>query len=70
MEETQLYERVALLEHRISLVEQQYQSIDSKLDQLMALKDKGFGAFWLATGVIGFFGMSIFNNVRDWVKGW
>lgn len=51
-------ERLAILETKMDASERHLQSMDAKLDDLLALRHKGVGAFWLAsaltgTGIIG-----------------
>jgi len=52
-------ERIAALEVRVAEVQQQQKVINDKLDELLAMRNKGLGAFWLAstllgTGIVGF----------------
>lgn len=52
-------ERIATLEVRLSAVETKQDEINGKLDDLLAMRNKGIGAFWLAstllgTGIVGF----------------
>lgn len=52
-------ERIATLEVRLSAVEAKQDEINAKLDDLLAMRNKGIGAFWLAstllgTGIVGF----------------
>lgn len=52
-------ERIAALEVRVSDVQKKQQEINDKLDELLAMRNKGIGAFWLAstllgTGIVGF----------------
>lgn len=52
-------ERIAALEVRVSEIQKQQQEINNKLDELLCLRNKGVGAFWLTsallgTGIIGF----------------
>lgn len=52
-------ERIAALEVRVSEVQKIQQEINSKLDDLLAIRNRGIGAFWLAatllgTGIVGF----------------
>lgn len=53
-------ERIAAMEVKLAVVEEKVDRMDEKLDQLLELRYKGAGAFWLAsailgTGIIGFF---------------
>lgn len=52
-------ERIASLEVRVSDVQTKQGQINDKLDELLAMRNKGIGAFWLAstllgTGIVGF----------------
>lgn len=52
-------ERISALEVRVSDIQKQQQEINNKLDELLGLRNKGVGAFWLAsallgTGIVGF----------------
>lgn len=62
-------ERLALLEYKDQLREEKLEEICKKLDDLLALRNKGLGAFWLAsaligTGIVG----SIFTFLM-WLRG-
>lgn len=46
-------ERLAALETQQSLMAVQMNQIDTKLDDLLALRHKGVGAFWLASSLLG-----------------
>lgn len=51
-------ERIAILETKFEEVQKDLTKIGSKLDELLELKSRGFGAFWLVglifgSGVIG-----------------
>ena len=61
-------ERLAIVEHRLSAVEKNYQGIDQKLDQLISLRDKGVGAFWVASALAGVGGLSIVSIAFKWFK--
>lgn len=52
-------ERIAALEVKVSELLTQQQKSNEKLDELLAMRHKGIGAFWLAstllgTGLVGF----------------
>lgn len=61
-------ERLAVIEHRLSTVESNYKAIDSKLDQIVSLRDRGMGAFWLASALVGIGGLSLISVVVKWLK--
>jgi len=51
-------ERIARMEERVKELDERMARIEDKLDSLLTLKNKGAGAFWLAsilfgTGVVG-----------------
>lgn len=52
-------ERIMALEVRVAEMQVQQKEINDKLDTLLAMRNKGLGAFWLAstllgTGIVGF----------------
>jgi hypothetical protein len=53
-------ERITAVEVRLSALERKVESMDSKLDQLLELKLKGQGIFWLASAL---FGTSIIGGI-------
>lgn len=66
--DTTTIERIAILETKVVSLETTITSLETKIDALLSIKNKGAGAFWLAsllfgTGIVGFFSM-----VVDWVK--
>lgn len=46
-------ERIAALEVEVASLKSTVSSIDAKLDELLALRNKGAGAFWLASALLG-----------------
>lgn len=62
-------ERIAVLELKVENLEKLNQSISDKLDDLLALKTKGMGAFWLASILFtsGVLGLS--TTFLHWLKG-
>lgn len=46
-------ERLSSLETQNAAFYIQMQQMDAKLDSLLALRDKGLGAFWLASILLG-----------------
>jgi len=59
-------ERLARLEERVQALEEQVDKMNGKLDDLLALRNKGAGVFWLmsllmGTGIAGFI-YSIFGG--------
>lgn len=65
---TQL-ERIAILEEQVVAIKSKVDSIDNKLDEIIALRNKGVGAFWLASALLGTGIVSFLHVVFDWFKG-
>ena len=61
-------ERLAVIEHRLSTVEANYKTIDQKLDQIVSLRDRGMGAFWLASALVDIGGLSLITAILKWGK--
>lgn len=53
-------ERIMALEVRVGQLERKLDEVNDKLDTLLALRNKGAGAFWLASII---FGTSIMGGV-------
>lgn len=62
-------ERIAALETRMADVDSTLKDMDKKLDDLLALKNKGMGAFWLASILIGSIFTGLVTFVSDLFKG-
>lgn len=58
-------ERIAAMEVRLQTLEEKVDRMDSKLDDLLALKYKGAGAFWLMTVLFG----AGFSLLISWIRG-
>lgn len=46
-------QRVAVLELEVKLLRENLQVITNKLDELLILRQRGLGAFWLASTLLG-----------------
>jgi len=46
-------ERITALEVRVAQMQQSQQETNDKLDNLLAIRNKGIGAFWLASTLLG-----------------
>jgi hypothetical protein len=62
-------ERIASVEVRIKSLEEKVNEMDRKLDELLALRYKGAGAFWLASALVGTGIMGAIYKILEWVKG-
>lgn len=61
-------ERLAAVEVRVASLEEKVDRIEDKVDQLLALKYKGQGAFWLASGLFGTGIAAFFLQVLSWFR--
>lgn len=62
-------ERLAILETRVASLEDKVDNIDKKLDDLLELKNKGLGAFWLVSLIAGSGLVSLLWSVINYVRG-
>lgn len=60
-------ERLAVLETEMRQTKKQLESMDSKLDDLLALRHKGVGAFWLASALTGTGIIGALSLLWDWL---
>lgn len=67
--EVQVEHLTETLDRHVSSTNEKHQSIDSKLDTLLALKHKGVGAFWLASSLVGAGFVYVVIPFFDWIKG-
>lgn len=74
--EVHVVQRLTKLESEVSQLlqnqekrEQQMATIDGKLDDLLDLRNKGIGAFWLATSLLGTGLVGTVLAFIDWIKG-
>lgn len=61
-------ERIAALEVRVSEIQKQQQQINDKLDELLALRNKGIGAFWLSSGLLGTGIVGFIVQLVEWIR--
>jgi len=61
-------ERIAALEVQVSDMQKQQQQIHDKLDELLALRNKGLGAFWLSSGLLGTGIVGFIVQLVDWIR--
>lgn len=59
-------ERITALEVENRALKTEVQAMNSKLDQLLELKNKGLGAFWL----VSIIGAVILSNLGNWLGAW
>lgn len=62
-------ERIAVLELKVQQLSVDVQSMEGKLDELLLLRSKGMGAFWLASSLLGTGIMGALYYVVQWMKG-
>lgn len=61
-------ERVAVLETEVKYLKDTINKMDGKLDELLQLRSKGVGAFWLASALLGTSIIGLLGTVFDWFK--
>lgn len=62
-------ERIASLETMVSIMRQDQVETNQKLDELLALRYKGVGAFWLASALLGTGIVGSLLTFLTWLKG-
>lgn len=62
-------ERIAVLENKVEELIKSDERINSKLDQLLSLKDRGAGAFWLFGIIFGSGVIAAATAIVSWFKG-
>jgi len=62
-------ERLMLLEYKDYLRDKTLDDINQKLSQLVQLRDKGWGAFWLVSALLGSSILGGIITIISWLKG-
>lgn len=62
-------ERIAVLELKVNTMQTGQDSINEKLDELLQLRAKGMGAFWLASALLGTGIIGLVLALVQWMKG-
>lgn len=63
-----IHERLAVLEERSLVDRTKLNEINGKLDDLLDLRNKGMGAFWLASALIGVVFAVMGSTIVGWFK--
>ena len=50
-------------------IEGELSQVNTKLDNLLEFKNKGMGAFWLVSALVGSGLIGIVTSLIDWIKG-
>lgn len=61
------FERLAILETEMAASQRQLSAMDAKLDDLLALRHKGIGAFWVASALTGTGIIGAMSLLWDWI---
>ncbi len=69
MNPTSQAERIRALEVRVEQLSSEISDMNKKLDDLLALRDKGVGAFWLAAALFGTGIAGLGNLLISWLRG-
>lgn len=59
-------ERIAALEVRVENLLEAQEETNKKLDDLLAIKYKGIGAFWLGSAIVGTGIIGLFTELSKW----
>lgn len=73
-------ERIAVLESQVQtlndnlkshaeVTNKKMESVDEKLDELLHLRSKGVGAFWLASSILGTGIVGFVLGIVNWLRG-
>lgn len=62
-------ERITALETKVEQLTKDVQDMNQKLDDLLALRNKGVGAFWLASSLFGASLVGVLGLLISWFKG-
>lgn len=62
-------ERITALETQVGFLVAEAEKTNAKLSELLALRNKGAGAFWLATTLFGTSLMGVGVMLMSWLKG-
>lgn len=62
-------ERLARLEAEFHQIKTSQEDINRKLDDLIALRNRGVGAFWLASTLFGTTLIGVIGMIISWFKG-
>lgn len=62
-------ERLAVLETQVLHLTKLVNEMDGKLDQLVELRARGVGAFWVASAIFGTSIVGTLLSLWHWIKG-
>lgn len=68
MDNTTNIARLAVLEHQVKTLKESLDSLDKKMDELLQLRSKGMGAFWLASLLVGTGLFGFFTTMMSWMS--
>lgn len=66
--EVEWIERIAVMEHQVNELRDSTKVLGEKLDELLSLRSKGVGAFWLASSLVGTGVIGLFAMLLEWIK--
>jgi hypothetical protein len=61
-------ERLAILETKVDAADRHLKDMNDKLDELLALRHKGIGAFWLASALTGTGIIGAVSLLWEWLR--
>lgn len=66
---TSTAERIAVLEEQVKTISEGSAAMNAKLDELLHLRSKGVGAFWLASSLVGTGIIGTVLTFLAWIRG-
>ena len=61
-------QRIAVLELKVQQVTDSVEEMSAKLDEILLLKSKGMGAFWLASSLLGTGILGLLFAFMNWFR--
>lgn len=61
-------ERISILELEVKMLRTELSLMNTKLDDLLRLRYKGMGAFWLATALVGTGILGVVTQLFGWIN--
>lgn len=62
-------ERISSLEMEVSYLREDIRSMNESVKELLAFRNRGIGAFWLASALFGTSVIGLVTLVIGWIKG-
>jgi hypothetical protein len=63
-------EAIAVLKHQMEDLQKDVTLLSKKMDEILELRSKGQGAFWVATGLFGIAIAALIGPLMEWFRGY